>query len=303
MDAPFLDALSRLPLAPTGKRRNRPLPFVSRKNIKTITKTDTTMANQSDLENAWQDLRVHWAIEPGPKDLPATPVYSALRLLISPFLRPLLRWRINGADRIPRKGATILAANHLSHVDPIAVIAAARRTTYYLAKDGHFTNRWTRFIMRSTGQIETDREAGAGDALAGAARILESQRALGIFPEGTRSKRPSPPYLLPGKTGVARLAAAYPHATVVPVALVGTREVMQPQHHKWPRLYRRFDVNAGVGVSWLQWLGAEQGGNMTPAMLESLGKAEEHEIRSELARLYRAFTDQLMASLSALGAP
>ena len=256
-----------------------------------------------ELEAAWQALKAHWAIEPSPEPLLSTPVYAGLRLFLSPALRPLLRWRIHGADRIPRKGATILAANHLSHVDPIAVIAAARRTTHYLAKDGHFSNPLTRFIMRATGQIETHREAGGSDALASAATILSHQKALGIFPEGTRSKRNQAPFLLPGKTGVARLAAAFPHAVVVPLALVGTRDIMQPQHHKWPRLYRRFDVNAGEGVTWLEWLAATNGGDMTASDLHALAQRDEHEIRAELAQLYRSFTDQLMASMSALGAP
>ena len=261
------------------------------------------MSEGGELEAAWQTLKPHWVIEPSAELLPSTPVYSGLRMFLSPALRPLLRWRIHGAERIPRKGATILAANHLSHVDPIAVIAAARRTTHYLAKDGHFTNPLTRFIMRATGQIETHREAGGSDALASAASILNHEKALGIFPEGTRSKRTEAPFLLPGKTGVARLAAAFPQAVVVPLALVGTRDIMQPQHHKWPRLYRRFDVNAGSGVTWLQWLASSNGGNMNAAGLRALAQQDEHEIRAELARLYRSFTDQLMASMSALGAP
>ena len=56
-------------------------------------------------------------------------------------------------------------------------------------------------------------------------------------------------------------------------------------------------------MSWLQWLGSADGGNMTPASLQTLAQAEDHEVRSELARMYRTFTDQLMASLTALGAP
>ncbi|MDP7394564.1 MAG: lysophospholipid acyltransferase family protein, partial [Candidatus Poseidonia sp.] len=189
------------------------------------------MDGEGDLEAAWEALRPHWAIAPSSQPLPSTPAYSALRMFLSPLLRPLLRWRIHGAERIPRTGSTILAANHLSHVDPIAVIAAARRTTHYLAKDGHFSNPLTRFVMRATGQIETHREAGGSDALASAASILDNGKALGIFPEGTRSKRNEAPFLLPGKTGVARLAAAYPHAVVVPIALVGTRDVMTPRYH------------------------------------------------------------------------
>ena len=255
------------------------------------------------MEEAWGALRPHWAIKPSGHPLPATPVYAGLRMFLSPLLRPLLRWKITGADRIPRSGATILAANHLSHIDPIAVIAAARRTTHYLAKDGHFSNPLTSFLMRATGQIETHREAGGSDALASAASILDHGKALGIFPEGTRSKRQEPPFMLPGKTGVARLAAAYPHAVVVPMALVGTRTIMRPQHDKWPRLHRKFGVNAGTGVTWHEWLSSPSGGGMTPASLHALAKSEDHEIRAELSRLFRKFTDQLMASMAALGAP
>lgn len=261
------------------------------------------MSDEVQIKEAWGMLRQHWFIQPSDDKLPSTPAYSALRMFLSPLLRPLLRWRIHGAHHIPRQGATILAANHLSHVDPIAVIAAARRTTHYLAKDGHFSNPATRFVMRATGQIETKRESGGGDALSSAATILTQGRALGIFPEGTRSKRTEPPYLLPGKTGVARLAAAHPEATVVPVALVGTRDVMQPQHHKWPRLWKRFDVCAGQGVTWLDWLAHPEGGAMTVEQLQQLAQEDEHLVRTELAKLFRLFTDQLMGTLSDLGAP
>ena len=260
------------------------------------------MTSDRGMDDAWNRLQDHWSIPPAPSDLGATPVYSALRLFLSPLLRPLLRWRIQGAHHIPRSGPTILAANHLSHVDPVVVIAAARRTTHYLAKDGHFSNPLTRFVMTATGQIETQREHGGNDALSSAVSVLDKGRALGIFPEGTRSKRTEAPFLLPGKTGVARLAAARPSAVVVPIALTGTRNIMQPQHHKWPRLWRRFGVHAGHGITWLEWLAHPEGGGMTVDSLSELATSQEHEIRSTLAQLYRRFTDQLMTSMVALGA-
>ena len=261
------------------------------------------MAGTKELQQAWMLLEMHWSIAPSSQVIPRTPVYSGLRLFLSPLLRPFLRWKIHGVHNIPRSGPTILAANHLSHIDPVAVIAAARRTTHYLAKDGHFSNPVTRLLMTSTGQIETLREQGGNDALSSAATVLVNGRALGIFPEGTRSKRTEAPYLLPGKTGVARLAAAYPETRVVPLALIGAREIMQPQNHKWPRLWRRLSIVSGKQVKWLEWLEHENGGGYTVEKLERLANQEEHEIRAELARLYRKFTDQLMASLAALGAP
>lgn len=204
---------------------------------------------------------------------------------------------------MPRTGPTILAANHLSHIDPIAVIAAARRTTFYLAKEGHFDNALTRTVMHATGQIETKRSEGGTDALASAVSVLNEGRALGIFPEGTRSKRTKAPYLLPGKTGIARLAAASPHTTVVPLALVGTRDIMAPKLHKFPRLWKRFEVNIGQPVTWMEWLAHPNGGNLEAEQLSAISHLDDHEIRAELAGLYRRFTDQIMGSLRALGAP
>ena len=183
------------------------------------------------------------------------------------------------------------------------VILASRRTTHYLAKDGHFEKLGTRFVMKSTGQIETQRESGGLDALSSAADVLDQGRALGIFPEGTRSKRTEAPFLLPGKTGVARLAASYPNSVVVPIALLGTRAMMEPQKHKLPRLYKRVTIQSGEGVTWYQWLTDINGGNQSAASLKELAEKEEHEIRSELASMYRRFTDQLMGSILALGAP
>ena len=289
MDAPF-DAC---PLAVRRAASNPHLRSEDARNIKTMAVNQSPVDSNPDLRQAWEALRSHWHIEPTSEQLPSTPAYTALRLFLSPLLRPLLRWRIRGAERIPRHGPTILAANHLSHIDPIAVIAAARRTTHYLAKDGHFSNPATRLVMQATGQIETQREQGGNEALASAATILSQGRALGIFPEGTRSKRTEPPFLLPGKTGVARLAAAHPDAVVVPIALLGTRGIMQPQKDKFPKLWRRFEVSAGVGITWYSWLGHPQGGAMKQEDLEHLAGQEEHEIRKVLAGLYRSFMSRI----------
>jgi 1-acyl-sn-glycerol-3-phosphate acyltransferase len=271
--------------------------------IKTVSGVHFTMTKEESLIEAWQSLEEHWIIPTTGKPLPSTPSYSFLRMFLSPFLRPMMNAKINGLHHIPRNGPVILAANHLSHVDPIFVIASARRTTHYLAKDGHFKNAFMRFAMRATGQIETKRDQGGEGALSSAADVLDSGQALGIFPEGTRSKRNERPYLLPGKTGIARLAASYPDAVVVPMALMGTRKMMKPQDHKAPRLWRPIALSAGKGVTWMEWLQDPKGGDTNAQQLVHLSTKEEHEIRASLASLYRKFTNQLMGSISALGAP
>ena len=116
------------------------------------------------IEDAWQLLENHWKIEPHSGGISYTPGYSIIRVIFSPIIRSWARIRTTGSEHIPGKGATIFAANHLSHVDPILVIASSRRKVRYLAKDGHFKNFFLRLFMNLTGQIETHREAGGDEA-------------------------------------------------------------------------------------------------------------------------------------------
>jgi 1-acyl-sn-glycerol-3-phosphate acyltransferase len=153
--------------------------------------------------------------------------------------------------------------------------------------------------MRATGQIETNRNTGGGEALSSAAVVLHAKRALGIFPEGTRSKRSEPPYLLPGKTGFARLAASYPDVPVVPIGLTGTRNFMSPSKHKLPRLWRRVGISYGKPITWWEWL--EKRGNVSE--LQALANKEDHEVMAALAALYREFTDEFMERIRGQGAP
>jgi hypothetical protein len=63
------------------------------------------------------------------------------------------------------------------------------------------------------------------------------------------------------------------------------------------------DIHAGEGITWLQWLADPAGGDMNSESLSAIAQGEEHEIRAALAKLYRKFTDQIMGSITALGAP
>ena len=257
----------------------------------------------NEFSDAWELLRTNWEIKPKNGGISFTPGYSMIRFIFSPLVRCLLRIKTTGTENLPKKGPTILAGNHLSHVDPVLIIASSRKKAHYLAKDGHFKNFFLRMFMNITGQIETHREEGGDSALSSAADVLESSATLGIFPEGTRSKKTEKPFLLPGKTGVARLAAAYPNATIIPVALNGTRSMMRPQNDKLPKIWKKIEINYGKGITWLEWLSHEQGGDMTPEMIKMISKQEKQEIKASIATLYRKFTDQLMNSISKLGAP
>ena len=113
-----------------------------------------------------------------------TPVlYRFCEIYLPSIIRSITNIHFQGLSNIPRSGAAIFTANHLSNLDPFIKIIAAQRPIHFLAKEGHFQKQPNRFVMINTGQIETFRETGGKDALARAVDVLESGGCLGIFPE------------------------------------------------------------------------------------------------------------------------
>ncbi|HEV7861885.1 MAG TPA: lysophospholipid acyltransferase family protein [Acidimicrobiia bacterium] len=153
------------------------------------------------------------------------PLYGLVEVLLRQPLRHGLRWGVEGVERIPADGPVLLASNHLSYFDPIAVAYLtdlAGRRVRFLAKAELFKNRILAAAFRSMGQIPVERGTGDASALDAAASALGTGRCVHVFPEGTISKDLDP---MTGKTGLARLAKAA-GVDVVPVGLWGTHRVI-----------------------------------------------------------------------------
>ena len=220
-----------------------------------------------------------------------------------PLLTVITNLKITGSENIPKRGPFIAAGNHTSHLDPVLVIFSCRRKLFYLAKDEHFQKPGWRQLMGATGQIETDRASGGVGAIARAADVLASGRPLGIFPEGTRSRRTSPPFLGRGKTGVARIAAAFPDIPVVFCGINGARDILAPGEPFLPRVWKRTELKFGSSITWNEWIGEPNGGGLSDEEVDRLHGLDSDERRAELRKLYRKFTNQSIATLAALGAP
>jgi 1-acyl-sn-glycerol-3-phosphate acyltransferase len=173
-------------------------------------------------------------------------LYRTLELTLAPALRGVFRPGITGFDNVPRTGAVILAANHLSVTDEFFTPLAARRQVFYFAKAEYFTTpgvkgRAMAAFFNGLGQVPVERgdtKSAAGVIDIGV-DVLAEGKALGIFPEGTRSPDGD---LHKFRTGVARLALRS-GAPVVPVGLVGTRDVQAPGSRMWRR--RPVEVHFG----------------------------------------------------------
>ena len=166
--------------------------------------------------------------------------YRTTNLTLGTVLRIMFRPRYLGRDKIPVDGPLIIAANHLSHIDPAFIMTATKRPGSYMSKKEHFDGAIRRLVFKQVGVIPVDREEGGKDALNGAIEILEKGGAIGIFPEGTRSRDGK---MGKGKTGVARLAALT-GAAVVPVAIRQTDGVW-PVSKRAPRPWRKFYYKFG----------------------------------------------------------
>jgi 1-acyl-sn-glycerol-3-phosphate acyltransferase len=132
------------------------------------------------------------------------------------------RMRVEGLDALPRSGPVLVAANHDSQMDPIAVGVAARkhRQVRALAKSELWSNRLLAAVLTGMGQIPIERGKGDRGALDKAVEALRAGACIGIFPEGTRSLGRE----LRARSGIGHLASAVPETEIVCVAICGTTD-------------------------------------------------------------------------------
>lgn len=119
--------------------------------------------------------------------------------------------------RIPKKGALILASNHLSFLDPPLVGYTAFREVFFLAKPGLFVlSKFFTWLIKTYNAINLE----GGQGIRPAIKLLKQGRAVVIFPEGTRSRKG---VLLPFNVGVGYLAITY-NVPVVPVRIINSNK-------------------------------------------------------------------------------
>jgi 1-acyl-sn-glycerol-3-phosphate acyltransferase len=157
-------------------------------------------------------------------------------------VRPLFRVVLEGREHVPRRGPVLLASNHVSFLDPLLLLWLGERThrkVRFLAMAELWNRRFLRFFLVHTHQIPVPRgTAAAGSSLTYAVAALEEGECVGIYPEGVISPDLEP---MPGKTGVARLAALT-GAPVVPVGVWGGQR-LYPKGRP-----RRVRVRTGVSI-------------------------------------------------------
>ena len=181
---------------------------------------ERTTATARTAALAGAKVRRRVGLPPGPN------LAGAIRhLLWRNFFHAVGGFRVTGGAPYE---AMIVVANHSSHADTPALLAAfpaPYKPVVVAADDYWFDQRWRRILLKvAIGAVPVRRAGGGGydELLEGAQGVLGTGSSLMVFPEGTRSRDGE---LGSFHTGAMRLAREF-DVPLLPVAVVGTRELL-----------------------------------------------------------------------------
>ena len=164
-------------------------------------------------------------------------LYTVLKLFVPIFFKIFFFFESEGEEFIPRKGGVILASNHLSYLDPIALGVAAPRRLSFMAKEELFRNRFFSFLIRILGAFPVKRGYGDIKALRNAVDIVKGGKVLVVFPQGTRTSRKEDG-IKPGIGIIVRKSGV----PVVCCRIRGT-DIVLPSEGKKIHLFRKIKVS------------------------------------------------------------
>ena len=152
-----------------------------------------------------------------------SPLYSLIAVVSWPVLKLAFRYRARGQEHLPASGGYVLAAGHLSNLDPwaIGIPLWPRRFLRFMAKSELF---WFPLsaIASGAGAFKVNRGQADYAAIETAVRLAREGNVIAMFPEGTRRRKGlRKKYEAVAHTGAARIAleAGVP---LVPAGIKGT---------------------------------------------------------------------------------
>lgn len=169
--------------------------------------------------------------------------YDFAKLSCSILLRFPLFYsiKVEGKENLP-KGGYIIAANHLSFLDPVLISVGLNKRVYFLAKyssvqKDEFDKSFYGRLINSLDQIIIKEGYVSTSSLKKSFNFLKAGRILGAFPEGTRSYNGKLCKLEEGIAGIADLSGV----PVVPVYINGSFEAWS-RYKKFPKPFGQMRI-------------------------------------------------------------
>lgn len=165
--------------------------------------------------------------------------YTTLMWIVYPFIKLFYGLEVYGLENIPTDGRYIICANHSSNADPLLVIMTFKKKIFFMAKQELFKNKFLGWFFKKLGAFPVNRGSKDTSALDTSHEVLENNKPLGIFIEGTRSKDGE--FLKP-KAG-AVLIAYDAKATILPVCITNK--------NKGPvKIFNKTSIDIGKPIRW-----------------------------------------------------
>ena len=146
-------------------------------------------------------------------------LYSLAQFVCSHAISTFAQSEVYGLNNIPRNSGFILAANHLSYIDPPAFGCYLKQKPYYFARESLFKPGLPRWLLMQLKAIPARSTPGfSTSALKHSLKVLQSSEGLIFFPEGTRSATGC---LQKAKAGIG-LIACKTQLPVIPSRIFGS---------------------------------------------------------------------------------
>jgi len=175
-------------------------------------------------------------------------LYSIGKVLFTIYFRLFYRIKVKGRENIPSEGPVLLCANHPTGLDMFLIgVFVPKRKVHYMAKAELFRNRFLGWIIRCLGGFPVSRGTGDVGSVKTVFRLLEEGKIVGVFPEGTRTRKRDPNKR---KAGIA-LFALHSGAPILPVAIKGVFRPFRKIELIFGKPYRiASDTGNGTGINY-----------------------------------------------------
>jgi len=128
-----------------------------------------------------------------------------------------------GLENVPEQGGALVAANHISYLDPPAIGSVVLRKPTFMARKGLFEIPVLKWFIRHF-SFPVDREKPRPSTIKEAVRRLQSGELVLMFPEGRRSDSGE---MMSAKRGVGMIASLS-RVPVIPALIIGSDRALPP---------------------------------------------------------------------------